>query len=1008
MIYLVEIMMEAIILVTRQAKGLKITSLLALFILLFIFVLHTPKAEAAFSQMPQSLAADGKSSTESNTVIHLSTQLSDSSGNGGFVNTVSVKMYHPGPKSTLTNEDKVINLDLIGASGACDVDVTMQYVDSSGNLFPTNPNGNVDYDKTSPSCGMIQYFVRAEAWNEVTPDGGYVTATVKFTLKTPNRVLDINSVRSQGTTRLGFPRGGKVPVDTSSVPGGEYDFTVRFGTPCGSGDASQGWVEWDDDDYGLQPENFGHNLEAKVVNDNTGNRIGTSGPGDFVGKGRGWLVADLKLGYKYSWTFSNVNRGNTINVIYPYDSSQYYLPCNPPSDASCTSISLHDWDHHNPAGGADIDYSTNTLVKVTDSAGNVLVGGGATQTVDGVTYSGYYRINKGDDLTRTFTPLGKDVDVDVVRIYHNTNQAGNPWHFYSDSGSRYEVNCVTATCTMDISSSAGGIVAGAYNGTKSGMQFNINIYLTNTGRSGVPLDNNRLYVDMSSAPGAFAYTASTSIGLGGVLSPSFTGPNDRTPRGVGVNLYYSGSGGNNIGSCSTTINPYQDFSMTPTLKLEEDDPENPTQIRGNVVVQRTGGATDAPVSGTLSMSRIRGGLSLGSAAVSGRPGTLWVPGPSGGDFLTYNAPGGVRSQGWVAGDNYCVSLDYNYQSGWLGPGDDIKEQVKSNPGPVCHFVTNRPYVSVYGNDVSAGGGGLGSACGTGGTIRTYTKTGGAGSGTQLAAYAMDVIAQNSFKTVFQRTNPPLVAPTLPDGLTFGNKNGILGNYDVGCANDFYSDQYDDGDSRKGAQSTLASASLATDAIFANRAGGQSFVNPAGGTLTLGGQTGFTGQHTVFVDGDVFIDGDITYAGTGGWASVANIPYFTLIAKGNIYIKSTVTKLDGRYIAQPTGGTKGEIFTCADPSTKKEYSGLALWSQCGGSTIDKRLVVHGQFIAKMVHFLRTINTLSEGAAKESAANSKAAEVFEFSPEMYLARPAAPPTATWTSGEYEYISTLPPIL
>ena len=103
-----------------------------------------------------------------------------------------------------------------------------------------------------------------------------------------------------------------------------------------------------------------------------------------------------------------------------------------------------------------------------------------------------------------------------------------------------------------------------------------------------------------------------------------------------------------------------------------------------------------------------------------------------------------------------------------------------------------PYVSVFTNDVSVGGGGLGETCGSGGSIKTYAKN--AGSGTQLAALANGDIS--GFKSIFLKNSG---TPLTPNGLTAKNYSS------VDCApNYFVDDQFDKNDSRR--QESTASLS----------------------------------------------------------------------------------------------------------------------------------------------------------------------------------------------------------
>ncbi len=463
--------------------------------------------------------------------------------------------------------------------------------------------------------------------------------------------------------------------------------------------------------------------------------------------------------------------------------------------------------------------------------------------------------------------------------------------------------------------------------------------------------------------------------------------------------------------------------------------ENPTSITatGTIQEQRPAGGTEAPVK-TATLKLFRNGAEIASTTDNS---FQWVGSPSKTLSLPYTfSAGSARAQGWQAGDRICSILTWSHNRGTVVEGDaisavdiaDSDDDPSLGPGHGratggCITITNKPYVSVYGNDVSAGGGinrqvaGV-AACDDQGKNNISANSRNAGSGTQLAAFAPGTIGGSpigGFKSIFLKSSS---TPSTPNGLTFGNESPTLGGYkEVDCSTDFYTeDQYPDGDSRKEARNN---GTLNINAASFMGDGKQTVVTPGPGLLRLMNPASekVSVHHSVFVNGDVYITHNITYAfnnATGdGWTDIASIPFFNLVVKGNIYIDPSVTQLDGRYIAQPKDdGSGGQIYTCAPGGVPPTN----LWVQCGGQAYQNnpsnmanvRLTVNGQFIARSIRFLRTAATISNGVSGESAANSRAAEVFNFSPEMYLAQPAVRPKATSTGGPEQSISTLPPIL
>ena len=148
------------------------------------------------------------------------------------------------------------------------------------------------------------------------------------------------------------------------------------------------------------------------------------------------------------------------------------------------------------------------------------------------------------------------------------------------------------------------------------------------------------------------------------------------------------------------------------------------------------------------------------------------------------------------------------------------------------------------------------------------------------------------------------------------------------------------------------------------------------------------RKVIYIDGTLNIDKNIEYENTS-WNSRQDVPYVMFIAR-NINISSSVTRLDGVYVAQ-----NGTIDTCSNISTNSRFYGCR-----------NELVVNGAFIASNVAFNRTRGTLrvskqgegrfgvnpgnaitqcSVGNASNNGTaggNTCAAEVISFSPETYM--------------------------
>lgn len=325
------------------------------------------------------------------------------------------------------------------------------------------------------------------------------------------------------------------------------------------------------------------------------------------------------------------------------------------------------------------------------------------------------------------------------------------------------------------------------------------------------------------------------------------------------------------------------------------------------------------------------------------------------------------------GDVVCVSIRVTPATGTINPGEIIQTGSGSSTDQSCLTVSDSSYVSFYGNDIYTGATFTsGASCPLVGNagIDVPSKLG-AGSSSQFAAFGYHTVS--GILSASLRTS----SPVRPNGLTFANYPGITGfGGSFQCIPDYYT---------------------------AISAGGTNTGNIIG-PLTIG-----LGEHKSFYStGDLYINGDIQFA--TGWTTRDSIPSLYIVAR-NIYIGRNVQRLDGVYIAQPSTATNGRIYTCAS-SAGNLYPLPALYANCGGAGTPGTgpLTVNGAFIAKRIRFLRTSNTVGDAVAGESAATSKAAEIFNFTPETYLAIPpnSIKQATPGSSNPYDYFSNLPPAL
>lgn len=234
------------------------------------------------------------------------------------------------------------------------------------------------------------------------------------------------------------------------------------------------------------------------------------------------------------------------------------------------------------------------------------------------------------------------------------------------------------------------------------------------------------------------------------------------------------------------------------------------------------------------------------------------------------------------------------------------------------------------------------------------------------------------------TNPNQTLDTrkVPD---YGGNSGI-----VRCVPDYFAAAPANSQARSGYNIATLAGDGATQ-IVAN--GDYGRVNISG--------TDLSGKKAVYVDGDVVINENITLSGING---EANVPSLYLIVKGNIYIRSEVSRLDGVYIAQQDeNGEGGAIYTCTRSASQQNilFNKNQLVDEC-----NRQLVINGAFLADTIKFLRTNGTVQASGLNEPASSPSIAEVFNFSPETYIG--GANSTLRRGAGSYDYITSLAPIL
>jgi hypothetical protein len=325
---------------------------------------------------------------------------------------------------------------------------------------------------------------------------------------------------------------------------------------------------------------------------------------------------------------------------------------------------------------------------------------------------------------------------------------------------------------------------------------------------------------------------------------------------------------------------------------------------------------------------------------------------------------------------------------WINPRSATDASAISTE--VCVRVAAKPYLRVYGGDVSAGNGQTTTpgSCTNNSAASIIGWNQGAPGGYSAAAVQYAAMALGRIYDVSTSLNNGTGAAPVPSGLAFANTGASGSNFgglygSVPCIPNHYN-------------------TTATTLLPSTNLNSLSGINRyrATGPVALGGNINPNQRTVVYVDGDVLINSNIVY--TGSWTP-ASVPLLQLVVRGNLYISQNVTQLDGIFIAQPNGATGGNIYTCANPALPA--AAVLTTSGTVYTNCRNKLTINGAFVAKQVQFLRTNGSLKQAAAGEASGSTNIAEVFNFTPALWMAQP---PTPSGSGGEYDAITSLPPVL
>ena len=451
------------------------------------------------------------------------------------------------------------------------------------------------------------------------------------------------------------------------------------------------------------------------------------------------------------------------------------------------------------------------------------------------------------------------------------------------------------------------------------------------------------------------------------------------------------------------------------------DSEDPTQfcsVNPHVTTTFPGRSPDAPALNVPASSPItftKGGSNIGPSSSVGSSFAAGV--------TSRNPPPCVPVGTITAGVQFCTALSVTPSSGIIDNNGTILAGATSSAtdDSNCATVVNKPTFQSNAGGLSAGGNFPDSGtCSGGGTLGGYTNDIAApfGSGAGLAAIGLTKIvgvssgkgstiqsagASGASWLNFSNTTPPLTTST--DSPALGGAFGGTHCFTNPAKPD-------------GTPNDLGST------VTLGLPGGLLSGAHAGGSISnlSSGFPGLKAGHNValYVTGDVYISSNIAYflpvpwSFSPGSAGSSTVPSFTLVVTGgNIYIAPGVTQLDGIYVAKATNATNGKIYTCGTPvSSFAPMPISSLYTSC-----NNQLTINGAFVANQVKLMRTYGSLRNdragapgpcaNAGIPSTLGTCSAEVFNFSPELYLSNQ---PIKKQGNGAnvFDALTSLPPVL
>lgn len=866
----------------------------------------------------------------------------------------------PSPSYCVTDWKKIIDADASGSNG-CSINWNDDYGYTENTAYDQVSTHDVfSFPETSSDYAVVITCPNGHGGTEVV-------AAIKHTCGNPLTNFVSQNIPSppQGTLTLKCsPNGYVVSGYDPDNSGAAVNYQIRYDSSSG-GVKDSGSTYKGDNTFHSDTFTFGRTYVLMIQDED--------GTYDQVAQATGPPCSTSGGPVTYP--------GCNLTTAYDPGSITYQTPsANPSYTPPGYPANSNTWSKSNI--GSTV--TSQTVITITDQS----VTTGATDTLVPSTTLGTGR-HEGTNGYWTYVPQETEVIVSVdheeYALTHETYPGKThiwEWTTYSTAGSE-DLICYQASCTLlsVTGPGPGGAVI-------EGQPYTAWAQLNNTGQAPLPTS---LEGDPLSITNGTSSPPNNNINQ--TVNPGSSSPpieiNGTAPSGGPTNINigypdYYGDGNifNSEGfgtPCTTpaggtTWPVYAPFTLTPSAHVTLEDAEgdetdeHPTQAVNTTYVTETGSPVSENVTSNLTdITTSCGSNNEGSTSNGGpfNPGTTYLFSPSPAPNNSYSYPTCIPLH---AGDQYCAEIDVpdttvGSNQAYVGPSGDIIGGQDWNT-TACATVVNEPFFKVFNGGVSAGSSippPGSSTCSAGGELASWNNNDSGlypadfGAGTQLHALASGGITGfassqnipptlNGPATNLSFANYPGTAGQDTDSPALGGNFGNTPCYSVATA------------PTTSITETSSSATIGSGPLSGS--GSYTYNVP---NLTLnGGTIGVGNNLSVFVNGNVYITGGgILYGGDGGtsgqtakWSSTSEIPSFSLVATGNIYIDPGVTELDGIYTAQPSSASSGgKIYTCGTAS----FTPVPATSLFG---CNNQLLVYGSFEANQVNLMRTFGSLRD--------------------------------------------------